>query len=170
MIQHLSWHHDINEEETVRHTMSNPTMADIVDLLYRLDAEEYPSFTLSLDEKGELFPKLFVSGGSSGYAISLSPGDDQGNSGCEMLSYVNPATCDLPASYRMIGRTYPGLEIEERYFTSDANLIVSLIQHFADTGNWKSDVPFTVEREDDDGLIREYDQILGENDEYTCPS
>jgi hypothetical protein len=137
--------------------------------LYRLDAEEYPSLTLALDEKGELFPKLLVSGGSSGYAVSLSPGDDKGRPAGEMLSYVNPDTHDLPYSYRGVGRTYPGLEIEERFFTTDADLVISLIQHFAVTNHWKPDVPFTVGREDGDGLIREYDQILGENDEYTEP-
>src|SRR5262245_54258927 len=133
MIQHVSWYQDVSEEEAVRHTMSKPTMEDIVRLLYRLDADEFPSLTLALDEKGQLFPKLFVYGGSSGYAISLSQGDPQGNPACEMLSYINPDARDLPYSYRMVGRTYPGLEIEERFFTSDIDLVVSLIQHFSDT-------------------------------------
>src|SRR5262245_5699173 len=98
MIEHLSWYHDVSEEQAVRHTMSRPSMADILQIFHRLDAEEYPSFTLSLDEHGERFPKLFVYGGSAGYAISLSQGDDQGNCAFEMLSYVNPVTRDVPAS------------------------------------------------------------------------
>jgi hypothetical protein len=170
MIKHLSWYHDLTEEEAVCLTMSNPSMTDILRLLYRLDAEEYPSLTLSLDEKGERFPKLFVYGGPSGYAISLSQGDQDGNCAFAMLTFVNPDTRDLPAScYRVVGRTYPGCEIEERFFTEDANLIRSVIEHFADTGLWKPGVPFIVERDDDDDLQREYTQLLGEPPDYRDP-
>jgi hypothetical protein len=170
MIKHLSWYHDVTEEEAVRHTMSKPSMADILQIFHRLDGEEYPSLTLALDEQGERFPKLLIYGGAAGYAISLSQGDDQGNCAFDMLSYVNPDTRDVPAScFRSVGRSYPGCEIAERHFTSDAELVLSIIGHFAETGDWKSEVPFTVEREDDDGLIRTYDRILGENDEYAAP-
>ncbi|MFN8480112.1 MAG: hypothetical protein U0074_20010 [Kouleothrix sp.] len=149
MIQYISWYQDISEEETSHHTLQHPSLDDIFDRLDALDADEYPSLTLALDEMGEHFPQLFIFGGSSGYAVSLSQGDQYGKCAFVLTTYIHPEKRALPASmYRCIGRTYPGIEIEERFFTQDVHLIRTIIAHFSATGHWKSDVPFIVEAND----------------------
>ncbi len=165
MIHQLSWYHDITAESRAKQTIHNPSLTDILCRFTMLDSQKYPSLTLRLTSKR--CPFLSIYGGPSGYAIWLSLGDQNGNCGSGLITYVNPETQNLPATnYRTIGLTYPGCEIEERFFTADIALIRSLIEHFVDTGYWKTGVPFVFERDDDDGIPREYTQILGEPVEY----
>jgi hypothetical protein len=158
MIGHVEWYHDVDEENTSRHTTAHPSMTEIDRLLAQLDAWAYPSFRLARDGEGKRHPKLTVYGGPHGYAIWLSLGNQDGQPTGEMISYSDPRLRDSSQTCHSIGRTYPGIEIEEHLLTTDSELVKVLINYFAMTGYWKPEVPFIVERDDDDGVVRQYDQ------------
>ena len=156
LLRRLEWDEDFDpdtltedsEDEGEVYVVLDPTWQDVWDAFARLDGWIYPSMHLSL-HKRRRYPCMSIMGGPEEYAVSLdvSNGIDA-EWGNKSIHYLDPRRADelyTNKAWRGVGRAYSNLEIGEVFFTPDRELVVKLIDYFANTGEWHPDVPYVEE-------------------------
>jgi len=157
-ISRLKWEQDGDEDDSIKHTIVDPSWDDIQKAFLRLDGQTYPAMFLACDDQLVSFPSLTVLGGPDEYAVSLERVPANGRGAFERLQLINPTRFKEPHSdvWRGIGKGYHNFEVEMEFLTPDKDLILTVIKHFTDTGRWYPQAPFIVEAEDEEGEWRRY--------------
>ena len=156
-ISRLTWEQD-GDDESIKHTVVNPSWDNIQNAFSRLDGQTYPALFLTCDDQLVSFPSLTVLGGSDEFAVSLERVPKNGRGEFERLKLINPSRLNVFQlnDKRGIGKGYHNYEVEMEYLTTDKELILKIIRAFTFTGRWYSQVPFIVEAEDEEGEWRRY--------------
>jgi hypothetical protein len=159
LIKRLTWEvwEDI-EDEVKQHEIVDPSWEAIREAFSHLDSQARPAFSLSLHDQKPYLPSLTVIGGPDEYAVALERVPSSSYGECERIQLINPARFQRfgTSSYRGIGKGDHNYEIETMLLTPDATMILTIIQHFATTGQWYPSAPFIVEAEDEEGEWRQY--------------
>lgn len=90
-ISRLAWQQDNGNDDTIEHTMIDPTWDDIQECFSRLDGQRYPAFFLRRGDQLLSFPTLIVLGGPDEYAVELEREPANGRGMFERLQLINPA-------------------------------------------------------------------------------
>ncbi|MDP9315339.1 MAG: hypothetical protein M3R24_31500 [Chloroflexota bacterium] len=150
-VKYLSWHvyYPTSEGvvEVTDHDVPHPSWGVIERLLNQLDAKAYPDLFLSGYDAPFHFPLLTIIGGAGIYSAALEFGDRDGQWTGERIVLVDPAHESHPNSgtLRAIGDGYNSYELEEQFLTTDYQLVVSIVRHFVETGQWLSTAPCILE-------------------------
>lgn len=157
-ISRLKWEQDGDNDDSIMHTIADPSWNDIQTTFSGLDGQTYPALFLTRDDQLVSFPSLTVIGGPDEYAVSFERVPTNGRGTFERLKLINPSRFNefQSSGWCGIGKGYHNYEVELEYLTSDRELVLRIIQHFAHTGEWYSQAPFVVEAEDEEGEWRRY--------------
>ena len=157
-ISRLKWEQDGDDDDCIKHTIVNPSWDDIQETFSRLDGQTYPALFLTCDDQSVSFPSMTVIGGPDEYSVSLARVPANGRGDFEQLTFINPSRFSEfhSSGWRGIGKGYHNYEVELEYLSSDKELILRVIEHFAETGRWYHQAPFIVEAEDEEGEWRRY--------------
>lgn len=151
-IKRLTWEvwGDI-EDEVKEHERVDPSWEAIHEAFLHLDSQAYPALSLSLQDQKPYLPSLTVIGGPDEYAVALERVPSSRHGEFERIQLINLTRFQRfeTSGYRGIGKGYHNYEIETMFLTPDAAMILTMIRHFATTGQWYPSAPFIVEAQDE---------------------
>lgn len=157
-ISRLRWEQDNDDDDSIMHTIVEPSWNDIQEAFTRLDGQTHPAIFLTCDDRLVSFPSMTVIGGPNEYSVSLARVPANGRGEFEQLTLINPARFNefQSSGWRGIGKGHHNYEVELEYLSSDRELIIRVLRHFTQTGHWYHNAPFIVEAEDEEGQWRRY--------------
>ena len=157
-VSRLRWEQDGDIDDSMEHTVVDPSWDDILEAFSRLDGQTYPALFLTCSNQMVSFPSLTILGGPVEFAVSLDRVPANGRGLFERLQLINPSRFNEFQSHgwRSIGKGYHNYEVETECLTPDRERIPMVMQHFANTGRWYPPAPFIVYAEDEEGEWRRY--------------